>query len=455
MGLRSRWVGPALVALVCFLGDVSARADEPLQISPKEDADLKAQYSQLFAEMLKRPADLDLMFKFASVAARLGNNEAAISTLERMLLFNRNLPRVKLELGVLYFKLGSYGVARSYFEDAISGKDIPDTVKQRAQTYIAEIDKRTSRNHFAGSLTFGLRYQTNANAGPSSSNVLVQGNNAVLNDTFLNQPDWNAFVSGYLTHSYDLQWGDGETWDTTVQGYYARQFSLDELNLGFFETTTGPRFFLSQRQGAEFSLRTFALGNVVTLGDLSDFGTLGAGLELDKTLASGRLMLNGGYTYRHKFFQDTGERPTNDQFTSNQHTFALGGTYFLTSTIQLGLNGYVNDETANADFQSNHEYSVAADIGKQYPAPFGLTRFPWAVDLSARGTWTDYQAPDPSVDPNTARSDDELRLTLSNTAGITQDLSLLLQVQYADHQSNLPNFVFTNTSVLFGGTWSF
>ena len=35
-------------------------------------------------------------------------------------VFNPNLPRVKLELGVLYFKLGSYELARSYFQEAVN-----------------------------------------------------------------------------------------------------------------------------------------------------------------------------------------------------------------------------------------------------------------------------------------------------------------------------------------------
>ena len=48
-----------------------------------------------------------LTFAYADVSAKLGDNEAAVSALERMLLFNPNLPRVQLELGALYFRMGS------------------------------------------------------------------------------------------------------------------------------------------------------------------------------------------------------------------------------------------------------------------------------------------------------------------------------------------------------------
>src|SRR5215469_16542340 len=97
------WIGLAI--LIAALPARGA-APEPAALSASERAELKAQYDKLFAQLLARPTDLDLMFQFAAVAARLGNYEAAISTLERMLLINSDLPRVKLELGVIYFHIG-------------------------------------------------------------------------------------------------------------------------------------------------------------------------------------------------------------------------------------------------------------------------------------------------------------------------------------------------------------
>jgi len=42
-----------------------------------------------------------------------------------------NLPRIKLELGVLYFRLGSFVEARRYFNEAVAGSDVPDEVRTR------------------------------------------------------------------------------------------------------------------------------------------------------------------------------------------------------------------------------------------------------------------------------------------------------------------------------------
>ena len=61
---------PSLILILCaslFLGALTAYADapattEPAPLSPTDRAELQKQYDKLFAEMLQRPTDLDLMF---------------------------------------------------------------------------------------------------------------------------------------------------------------------------------------------------------------------------------------------------------------------------------------------------------------------------------------------------------------------------------------------------------
>ena len=90
-----------------------------------------AEYDELFRRVVREPANLDLSFRFAEAATRIGDYEAAIGALERMLFYNPNLPRVKLELGILYFRLGSYEMARSYFQGALSAPDAPPEIRAR------------------------------------------------------------------------------------------------------------------------------------------------------------------------------------------------------------------------------------------------------------------------------------------------------------------------------------
>lgn len=99
--------------------------------------ELDREYDAAFQEMLKKPADLDVLFKFATIATKTGDLEGAISALERMLLIDANLPRVRLELGVLYYRLGSYEVARTYLEGALKSPNLPPDVRSRAEQFMA------------------------------------------------------------------------------------------------------------------------------------------------------------------------------------------------------------------------------------------------------------------------------------------------------------------------------
>jgi tetratricopeptide (TPR) repeat protein len=124
------------------------------EASGRDKASLEAQKETLFQQMFRDPANLDVTFAYADVSARLGDYEAAVSALERMLLFNPDLPRVQLELGALYYRMGSYELARDYFDKAAAANP-PSEVSARIEQYLADIEKSRSRHHLSGYVFFG------------------------------------------------------------------------------------------------------------------------------------------------------------------------------------------------------------------------------------------------------------------------------------------------------------
>lgn len=103
------------------------------------DAALKQEFEQSFQEMMKDPSNVDVTLRYAKAAVDLGNYEAAIPPLERILIFNPNLPKIKLELGVLYYKLDSTKMAKSYFEDAAKSQNASEEIKALASEYLEKI----------------------------------------------------------------------------------------------------------------------------------------------------------------------------------------------------------------------------------------------------------------------------------------------------------------------------
>src|SRR5260370_17526436 len=130
--------------------------------------------------------------------------EGVISALERMLLINPDLARVRLELGVLYYRLGSYEVARTYLDTALKSPSLPADVRGKAQEYLAEIESKAKPSSLGGEVFFGWRYQSNANLGPAGSSVLLFGQPANLNQQGLGTPHWAVVSSAVIPHPYNF-----------------------------------------------------------------------------------------------------------------------------------------------------------------------------------------------------------------------------------------------------------
>jgi tetratricopeptide (TPR) repeat protein len=177
-----------------------ARAQTPAKASP----DLQSQYDAAFEEMLRQPANLDVLFKFATVASQTGDLEGAISALERMLLIENNLPRVRLELGVLYYRLGSYAISQTYLEGALATPNLPPEVRTRAEQFLTQIKSAQKPSHFSGEAFLGWRFQSDANLGPATSSVLLFGQVANLNQQAVGTSDWGVVGSLSLRHVYDF-----------------------------------------------------------------------------------------------------------------------------------------------------------------------------------------------------------------------------------------------------------
>jgi tetratricopeptide (TPR) repeat protein len=103
---------------------------------------MRADYDAAFQETLQKPSDPAVLVKFAGASVQVGDIEGAISALERLLLIDGEQADVKLELGVLYYRLGSTEAARSYLEASIASPEASTATKERAQTFLTAISNK-------------------------------------------------------------------------------------------------------------------------------------------------------------------------------------------------------------------------------------------------------------------------------------------------------------------------
>jgi hypothetical protein len=428
-----------IFALAClFIFPIgNAMAQDALSGS---DADLRTEADLLFKRMLVKPNDLDAAFRYSQIETKLGDYEAAIGALERLLFYNPSLPRVKLELGALYYRLRSYEMARSYFNAAIASKDTPQDVRDEVATFISAIDRAVADNQFALFAQFGFRHQSNGNAGPNNPVVQALGQNALLSSQFQHTPDWNAFAITTLHHFYDFGDQRGDGWESDLTAYYARQFKLTNLNLGLLEASTGPRLGLGAATFA--SVHPYALANVVTLGNSDYFGTIGGGASVRLQLPFA-IEVDPGIEYRDRQFRNSGFYSTATLQTGDQWIgYALGaGPLPMIAGLSWQARVALTHNTADYTPYAYDDASVDLALPYAFAAPaFARTGVNWTLAPFIGYSHTAYREPDPIVDPTTTRLDQQWRIGATLDTTFYQNIGFSMQIQYLRTDSTISNY---------------
>ena len=420
---------------------------------------LEQQYEEAFQVLFQDPGNLEKTFKFAVLAVEIGNFESAISSLERMLLVNPDLPRVRLELGVLYFRLGSYQIAKAYLNRALEGPSVPDSVRERVEVFLAEIEKRLSQHAWSDSFYTGLRLQMNANAGPATPAVRANGADATLSDQFLKKRDENIFASGSLKHTYDFQTQNGAILESGFTGYASQQRREKTLDLTLISIETGPRFATSPGLLTDSTYRPYATFTVVGLEQARYLTTYGLGLSGTKTINS-KLAASANLERKKKKYRTSNSRPTADLQNGSATSLELGLRYARTKNDRVSLTGQYTSTDALEEFHKNEEMLATLGYTKQHMSPEWIPypivkQRPWTTTVSGSRVVATYGGPNPAVEPGATRRDAEWRLNLITTIPITKDWSFIANAQRIIVSSNITNFEYINEIFSVGAAWRF
>lgn len=440
------WPAVALAMAMLTVGPGEPQAQGSAQATQEE---LEAERDRLFEAILKDPSNLDLLYSYAQVAIALEDYDAAIASYERMLIFNPNLPRIHLELGVLYFRTGANGVARYHLELAKADASAPPEVKAKVDEYLAQIDESGNAHDFDGSIFAGLRYQTNANAGPPDGTRVQIGVLPGLAelDEGTEEDDFNAIVSGTLNHSWDFGNQTYDSWDTNLFYYGALQFELDELNLATTELKTGPQFNQVLTRG--LNLRPYASTTWIGLDDSTYYWSFGGGLQAEYDL-SARTTLLLDTQYRRRLYDEQYEDREGSQYLAQGSLrWILGARDLIT------LNGSLVRTTAEGEWRASWEGGGSLAYTHLFNETRELLGAPLATTVYVGGRYTGYDGPDPFIEPGTTRHDRELRAGGSLVLSIDEDFSLVGTLEYRDVESNIDFYSYDNLAVTAGVLYRF
>jgi len=361
----------------------------------------------------------------------------------------------------LYFRMGSYDIARDYFDKAAAGNPPPE-VRTRIDQYMAEIEKSQSRHHVSGYFFSGIQYQTDANVAGSSL-ILSPIGPVLLGNQFTKQASGSIFASGSAVYSYDLETQNRDTLDVTGASYLDHFFNsaVSRLDLALLEVTAGPRFNFPNGGligDKPASFRPYAIFDEVGLGWDQYFVAGGFGLEYDQIVWND-LALKGVFEFREKRFTNAPSRPLSTGLNGSDKLVSLQASKPITANSTLNLEFDYLDQSTQLGYFTNMSYAVAGSYRIRYDDPFGLTQYPWETSPFVGRLWSNYAAPDPCcvtgpiVDFPTGFSSQltqRWRFGVTQTWQVLPNIAIVLQLERDIVSSNLPLYAYSNTSVLIG-----
>lgn len=399
-------------------------------------ADMRARQEALYDAMLRAPDDLDIMFQHALVSVELRDFEAAITTLERMLIFNPGLARAKVELGAAYFRLGAYENARYYFEDVLANDDPPPEVARRIDVFLSQIDRRTQTSGFSAVATFGASYSSNANLGPPDPSVLVLGNPALLDQDFVEADDLGFRSTLQGRHFIDLGRPNDDVWLTDLSAFSLHYLEETRGDIDSVALATGPRLSLDEKRFGP-KLRPFLSAELVRSGNELLYYGAGLGAEYSDTL-NDRVNVFAAIESKWREYDDR------DDYDGHNHRAAFGASYSPDEANTLSALVFFDTDQAREDYNTNYETGIRLAAIHRYDSGLSLTDRLWSVSGFAGATWRWYEDPDPVVDPTRKRKDIDLRAGVSHVFHISGGWFIQAEADYLYRDSNLPNFDIEN-----------
>ena len=418
------------MAAPAFSGDTSVAVQ---RLGPPE---IEARREALLQEMIARPNDLDLAFEYAQLSSQVGDYESAVSTLERMLIYAPNTPRIQFELGVLYYKLGAYEVARSYFAQALANPSVPPSVAAQIRLYLQQLALAADPPSFSATIFSAIRWESNANAGPGTNSVTLNGIDFTLDQQSVGRSGWSALNVGTLHYSWDLKrQGDRIEFDALAYSTAYFDSQLNDIDLDFFEATLGPSFNMKRWGMDKTRLYLYGIGDLAYLGYDPYFWAPGGGLRL-LSFAAASSVLDARVETRWRDFEESSDLPLNGNRTGWQTRAGATYSYYLSPGFVITTQLYGQREDAEVGFWSDWEIALSGGFAWTFNNPVWQSLYPWTLQVGGGVIKRDYDDPDPTINVFEAEEDTMWWTRGALVLPVAETWALVPQVEYRDQQSN-------------------
>jgi len=203
------------ILLIClYFGCIYAPLSWAQNVDPSIDVSeidrVQLERDQIFSALIDDPTNMDNLFQYANLSILLGDLEAAVGVFEQMLIYDDELPRIRLELGVLYYRLGAYTTAKVYL-DSVKRYNPPPEVLENVDDFLGAITESEKPLKFSHVIGTSIMRSSNGNSGLSADIINIAGYPFLVSPDTKQQPDMSRSLSYTMSVNHDLNHPRGDT----------------------------------------------------------------------------------------------------------------------------------------------------------------------------------------------------------------------------------------------------
>ena len=372
----------SLICIFAFLlfacPNLLAQNVAPTISDPQALQAIEQKKEEVFKQLFKDPTNLSLLFEYANLSIIVGDLEGAIGVFEQMLIYDSALPRIRLELGVLYFRLGAFALANNYLK-SVKEYDPPAAVLDKVDQFLEAIEDAESPIQWQQNISIGFKRTTNGNSGINADFIEIGDFLLDVDSSSKRQSDRSRLMNYSLNIDHDLKHPRGDN----AQYFFA--YGADRLDtFSQFDIQTN---IFSARRNFNLDENYFSFFNLEDPVFAPNVNFLRVVLNRAEILQSIRTafdysgQLDNGSSMLFSYYKDAKSFDTSSQ--KNGH---LTGISFGQSFVREGSQALLGYKLSIENYRANAKYEYYENYGIEfsYAKPLGNN---W--QFSSKYSWQD------------------------------------------------------------------